>query len=510
MAEKSVVPQTIGPKSKQKPLGTYIVLLVIGLFIDFGLGLIIPPFGGITQVGVQIICLFIGTLYFISTGFGLIVASIFGMIGIVFTGYTNPAGIVSGTFGSVSLIQLFFVYVLCGAIRKTGAGAVMARWMLTRKFINGKPVIFCIVFFEAVSLFACLCGASGAVLFFFTIVDSICEALDYDDKSQFKRVMITGAYIAAALGSPTLPFKGTGLMIFGLVVKGLETAGLSINYASYILACLINQLVFAFILGLLLKPVFRVDISKLKGADIVAIISDGPVKMNKQQAWCFWGFIVANLYSIVLLIDPIKAWFGKNFKFFNDLGQCFVFLLWIAILSLIRDEGKPLIVPGQMFRESIMWDVIFPYCAFTTLGGALSSTGENGLGIRAALERVLAPVMEGMPFLVFVLILIALTYIITNFFSNTATGLIMAALAAPYIVTYTQTADINPNMVGASICVACSVAYLTPGAGNVSAVYHGQACIDNDKKWVWTWGLAMGVLFIVVAWVIFGVLATVF
>jgi len=503
MAEKSVVPN-FAPK-KQIPTAKYTVLIIIGLLLDFVVGRFVPAFGGITQVGVQIIFIFIGTLYFISAGLGLIVASAVGMVAIVCTGYTNPASIVSSTFGSTSLIQLFFVYVLCGAIRKTGAGAVMARWMLTRKFINGRPVVFSIVFFEAVSLFACLCGASGAVLFFFTIVDAICNALDYDDTTQFKRVLLTGCYIAAALGSPTLPFKGTGLMIFGLVVEGLKTAGIEVNYAAYIGACLFNQILFAFILGLSLKPIFRCDTSKLKGADIVSIVNDGPTKMDAQQAWCFWGFIAANMYSIVLLLPNIKKW--SFYTQFNSMGQCFVFLIMIAVLSMVRVNQQPVMVPGQMFKESIMWDVIFPYCVFTVLGSALSSTGEKGLGIRDAISRVLEPIFGGMHYLLFAFILITVTFIITNFFSNTATGLIVAAIAAPYISDYAANLGTNPNMLGASICVACMVAYLTPGAGNVSAVYHGQACIDNSKKWVWTWGVAMGGLFIVVAWFVFGFLS---
>ena len=504
MPDKSIAP-SFAPKGKTKPTGQYCLLLLVGLLLDFVVGRIVPPFAGITQVGIQVIFIFIGTLYFISAGFGLIVASGIGMIALVCTDYTDPAGIIASTFGTASLIQLLFVYVLCGAIRKTGAGAVMARWMLTRKFINGRPVVFSIVFFEAVALFACLCGASGAVLFFFTIVDSLCAALDYDDRSQFKKVMITGVYIAAALGSPTLPFKGTGLMIFGLVVKGLETAGIAVNYASYIGACLGNQLLFALLLGVLLKPVFRCDISKLKGADIISIMSDGPTKMNREQGWCFWGFIAANMYSILLLLPFVKSW--SFFPQFKMIGQCFVFLGMIMVLSIVRVDKKPVIVPGQMFKESIMWDVIFPYCVFVSLGSALASTGENGLGIREAISTALAPAFGDMHYLVFALILITATYVITNFFSNTATGLIMAAIAAPYIADYAATIGTNPNMLGASICVACSVAYLTPGAGNVSAVYHGQACIDSDKKWVWTWGLAMGVLFIVVAWFVFGLLS---
>lgn len=479
----------------------YVILLAIGLFIMFGLGRIVPTWGPVTPQGVNIICIFIGTLYLLLAGYGLIVPSMLAMFAMVITKYTTVSGILGATFGTTSLYQLFLVYVLCTAITKSGAGAVMARWILSRKVLNGRPVLFCVVFMETVSLFACLVGASGAVLFFFTLIDSLCETLGYEENSSFKKVFITGAYIAAALGSPTLPFKGTGLLIFGLVTTGLAEGGLTVSYGSYILSCLINQIVFAAVLGLLMKPLFRCDISKLKEVNLTTLVGDGPTKMNKQQALCFWGFIVACMYSIILIFLP-KDWAG--YETYNSITQAFVFALMIVILSLIRVDKKPVMNPGLMFKEGIKWDIIYAYCAFSVIGQALSS---NDLGIKAWLQEILAPIFGNMPFLVFALVLIAMTYIITNFFSNTATGLIMGALAAPYLVAFGQNLSINPNLLGAAICVSCSVAYLTPGAGNVSAVYHGQACIDSDKKWVWTYGLLMGAVFIAVAWVCFGVLS---
>lgn len=500
MSNHSSAP-TMGPPAKKVRSDVqHYGLFLIGLIIMFVLPNFVPAWSTVTEMGVTIICIFIGTLYMLLVGYGLIVPAMMGMFAMVLSGYTDVSGILGKTFGSSSLYQLFLVYVLCTAIVKSGASATMARWILSRPFLKGRPVLFCVVFMETVALSACLIGASGAVLFFFTMIDSLCDTLGYDDNSQFKKVFITGAYIAAALGSPTLPFKGSSLLIFGLVAEGLSSAGLEITYGSYILVCLINQVVFALVLGLVMPNLLRCDISKLKGVDLATIVADGPTKMDKKQALCFWGFVVGCMYSIIAIVLP-KTWSG--YALYNSITQSFVFALVIVLLSVIRVDKKPVINPGYMFKEGIRWEIIYAYCVFSVLGSALSS---NELGIKAWLQIILDPLLSDMPFLLFAFVVIGVALFVTNFFSNTATGLIVGALAAPYLIEYGK-AGINPNLLGAAIVVASSVAYWTPGAGNVSAVYHGQACIDNDKKWVWTWGIVMSLLFLVVAWVVFGFLS---
>jgi len=473
----------------------YLAYLAIGLFFMFVFGRICPTWGPVTRVGVQGISIFAATLFMISTGFGLIVPSMLAMFAITLTGYTSVAGIIGSTFGSTSLYQLFLVYVLCTAITTSGAGDVFARWMLSRKFINGRPVLFCVIFMLTMSLFAALVGTSGAVLFSFTLIDSLCDTLGYDPHSHFKKTFLTGAFIAASIGSPILPFKGMGLLIFGNVASALQAGGLTIDYGAYIASALICAVLFAVVFALLIKPLFRADLSLLRDADMVKIIGGGSVKMNFQQAFCFWGFVVGCCYSIALIFIPKTA---SYYNAFNSITQAFTFALVICVLSLIRRDQKPLLNPAKMFKEGIKWEIIYAYCAFSTLGGLLAA--DTGVGIKDWLTSILDPLLGGMPFVVFALILVAVTTIITNFFSNTATGIIVGSLAAPYLISYATGTGINPNVLGTAIVSAANCAYLTMGAGNMSAVYLAQDCLKNDPKWVWKWGVVSGVIYIIVSW----------
>jgi len=481
----------------QKTMSTrkYLIYLVIGLFFMFVFGYICPTWGPVTRTGVNAISIFAATLFMVTTGFGLIIPSMLAMFAITLTNYTSVGGIISSTFGSTSLYQLFLVYVLCTGITQSGAGDVFARWMLSRKFVNGKPVLFTMVFMITICLFASLVGASGSLLFSFTLIDSICEALGYGPHSQFKKVYVLGAMISSSIGSPILPFKGMGLLIFGNVSAVLKEGGLPISSGAYIASAFVFAMAFNIIFSLLIKPVFKADISKLKNADMAAIMGGGKIKMNAQQALCFWGFVIACCYSIVQLFIPQDS---PIYGPFNNITQAFTFALVICILGLLRIDKKPVINVSKLFKDGIRWEVIYAYCAFSTLGSMLAA---DALGIKAWLTSVLDPLFGNMPFMFFVLILVAATLIITNFFSNYATAIIVSSLAMPYMLSYGQNLGVNLNVLAAAIVSAANTAYMTMGAGNMSAVFLGQECYQDNAKWIWKWGVLAAVLYIVIAWI---------
>ena len=58
--------------------------------------------------------------------------------------------------------------------------------MISRKALNGHPILFTCVFMIAVTTLGALASALGAFLFSVAMVNSIAESVGYDDKSQWK------------------------------------------------------------------------------------------------------------------------------------------------------------------------------------------------------------------------------------------------------------------------------------------------------------------------------------
>ena len=55
------------------------------------------------------------------------------------TGYLSGAEIIAQTWGGALIYQLILVYALCQGIIDCGAGDVIARYLITRKWAQGKP-----------------------------------------------------------------------------------------------------------------------------------------------------------------------------------------------------------------------------------------------------------------------------------------------------------------------------------------------------------------------------------
>ena len=88
----------------------------------------------------------------------------------------------------------------------------------------------------AVTTLGALASALGAFLFSVAMVNSIAESVGYDDKSQWKKAMTTGALIASSVGGGILPFKGMAMMIYNLLAPGLLEAGVEIDQISYLVS----------------------------------------------------------------------------------------------------------------------------------------------------------------------------------------------------------------------------------------------------------------------------------
>lgn len=114
-------------EKKRESTSVYYLKLIIGLFLMFGFGHICPTWGGITQVGVMALGIFIGVVFLIVTGYGLVMPSLVGMFALLLTGFYSSNAMIAATTGSATVFQLILVYALCQAVVECGAGEVMAK-----------------------------------------------------------------------------------------------------------------------------------------------------------------------------------------------------------------------------------------------------------------------------------------------------------------------------------------------------------------------------------------------
>ncbi len=449
----------------------------------FAVGWFCPAWGGITRHGIQAIIMFLGCIWLLGTGFSMTVSCMLLMFAMLLTGYITGDELVAQTLGTGNVWQLIMVFVILYGLSNSKADQVMARWLVSRKVLNGRPVLFSCVFMLAVTLMAAVASALGSFLFCITLVDSIGETVGYEDDSQWKRAMVTGVVIMSSLGGGILPFKGLALLIYNLLLTGIMDAGLQIDPISYMISGGISGIFVSIAYGLCLKPLFRVDFSKLKEADVAKIIATGQTRFNKRQIAAFGFFVLGILYSVVLIWLPETV---PGYGIFSNIGQGFWFGIMVCLMALVPIDGSPLLDGEKAFEESVNWGVVLSVCSFTAIGGMIS---DENLGIRGWLSNIIEIVCQDMPFPVFVFALVLITVVLTNFFSNTALAVIVGAIMGPFIIDYGLTIGINTSCVIPAIVMSALCAYLTMGGGGSAPLYLSLDCIRQKPRWVWTYGL---------------------
>ena len=486
------------PKTSKVDL-KYLIGSLVGLFLMFFASSVIPTWAEVTELGVSMIGAFVGLLVLITVTGELIWPSCAAYIAVIYHGYMNAATATSNFVGTTVILQMVAVCVICSAMREAGTGEVIAKKLLTAKAIQGKPILFTFVFLVAFLFADILLNSFGGIIFSFAVFESVVTALGYKKNDKYVQAMYLGLYLDGMIGCAILPFSGMQLGITNAFNAAVAPLGYSFNPAIYILAVLPVGIVFILLYTLAMKFVFRCDMSKLVSLNVDELPSLAKVnkKFNKIQIIYLAAFVFGIAYSFALLLLPkTLPWYEK----FSSITQAAWFILVIVILSAVRIKGKPIMNANKHFKEGAMWGFITTVGIFSMLGGALSS---NDLGIKAWLVSTLGPFFSSMSWPMFVLMIVVVCSVVTNFFSNMATGVIVASLTAPFVVQYAE-AGINVSVIGAAIAYSSMFAYLTYAAAGPAPILLGREGIEN--KFIWTKGLFTLVLYIVTATVVFSLM----
>ncbi len=490
---------------KKQTYTAYIVKLLVGLFFIFVFGRVCPPWGGITQTGIQAIGIFFGLIFLLSNSeFGLILPSLLGFLAVLLTDAYTPSSLMAATFGNSTVVQIIFAYVLCQTIISTGAGEFISKWLLTRKVLRGKPYLFCFVFFFAAWVMGAF-AKIGGIVFVLALLDSLIDNLGYEKEGSFNRWMSLGSFVSACIGMALIPFQGLPLVIFGAILSAMAQSGIVLNYAVYMLSIIVFSMAFIVLFALTMKAC-RVDADKLRAFDVSRISGEqgGKLRMTRKQVLACLIFLFAIAYSVVMAFLPADSPLGQALSTFD---QCTWFILALVIFFLLREDGKPLLNEEQTFRSSISWGIVLAVCIFNVIGGMLANPE---LCVRGWLNALMEPIFTGLPFPVFMLLICFVSTICTNVFANAAVGLIVGTLTMPFAITYGDTIGINVTVYGAAVTMSAMFSFMTMASAGYVPLFLTRPCIQKNQKFLWGVGggtclggiLLMTVLFTALAYLL--------
>lgn len=292
----------------------YIIWVCIGLVLMFFGGKIIPTWGTVTELGVNMICVFVALLVLITVTNETIWPSLAALVATIFHGYMDAATAAANFIGTSVMLQMIAITVICSALRETGAGQVLAKKMLTVKFIQGKPMAFTIMLLLTFLLADIVLSLFGGIIFSFAMFDSIRDALQLKKNDKYAQAMYIGLYLCGMLGSSILPFSGMPLGITNAFNAAISGYGYSVNPVIYIASALPVGVCFIILYSLSIRYLFRCDMSCLTNLNVDQLESMKNVstKFNKFQIIYLLSFLVDIGYSFALLLIPkTVSWYGS-------------------------------------------------------------------------------------------------------------------------------------------------------------------------------------------------------
>ncbi len=451
--------QTIqAPAPKKKDLSHY-VLCLTGFFFLFGFGLL-PPIAPLTPVGMQILGIFIGVVFMWST-VGIIWPSILGIVAFGMSDYCTMNQAITSSLGNPVIWQVLMILIIAGAITESGVGEYIARWLISKKFVNGRPLLFCTVFLYGFFITSAITNSFAAIFLSWAVLYSIADMVGYQKGDKYMTIMLLFSTIAGALGDFVIPFKGWQI---ALCAAFSQASGTDLSYVQYIAFAIILGSLMILALSLSIKFVFRVDMSKIKSFDASRLSNAENVKLNYKQKAYFSTFLLVIASTVATTVLPAEWWIVQLFSRLTGGG---VFALAVVILCFVKVNGEPLLDFNRAVIAGVKWECIFICAAAIPIANALTSA-ETGFTTLCA--QFIQPMVAGKGVFAIIAIIILVDLVLTNFGSNTGIAMLLIPLAIPLC----QQFQISTSLMGILIIYTASMGFILPGASAVSAVLYGN------------------------------------
>ena len=167
--------------------------MAVGIAIALVFANLTPP-APLSQYGLTVVGLFIVTNYWFAT-IGMIWPSILSITLYVLLTGAEAAASVTPILGSTTVWQVVMLMPICGALKETGATEVIAKFLISRKVLSSKPLLFSYVFLLACFAVGVLTGLSSAVILSFTLFDGVAKAIDCKPGESYYSSMLSLIHI---------------------------------------------------------------------------------------------------------------------------------------------------------------------------------------------------------------------------------------------------------------------------------------------------------------------------
>lgn len=377
-----------------------------------------------------LIVLAVMAVLFVTEIIPLAITSLGGAITLGLMGIITPKVVFSGL--SDSTVVLFAgMFVVGAALFYTGLAQKIGETVVSHAGTSENGLMLAIMLVTAImSAFLSNTGTTAALL---PVVVGICAVA----KIPASRQLMPLAFAAGIGGIITMVGTPPNIIVSGTLSKfGIEPFGF-FEFAWIGIPLTIATIVFMMLIGKHLLPKHEItDAGDVEQEVAAEDISNDPKKQ------LFSGLILLGVILAMILGEPLKEHFGINLP----LSMVAVIGAMLCVLTGCLNEKQA--------YTSIDWVTIFLFAGMMPVATALDQSGAGKMIADAVIG-----VMGSDPSPYFATaVLFALSCIMTQFMSNTAS----CALLAPIGISIAQGMGADPHAVLMAIGVAASCAFGTP------------------------------------------------
>ena len=430
---------------------------IIVLFFMFGFQFI-PPVSSLTSTGMHVLGIFIGCVYGWST-VDLIWTGFFAVISMSFVEGYNLNSVVAAGFGSSTFWILVFMVLFVMVFECAGGTKFISSWLLARKILKGKPLLFTFVFLFATFMVGML-NPIASVILFFSILFQICGQVGYEDHSKYSVVMMIGVIFASMFGSISHSLMGTPLTLSNAFTAA---TGIQLSVIDFVKVGWPFSVFLLVVFTLSVKYVFRCDLKPLADVKIEEIINVDAMKASPQLKAMAVFIVILVLGLVGGAALPATMKFTQILNALNLLGICMILL---GVMTFVKINNEYLF-DFKKYVNALPWDVLFITAAIMPLSSMLTM---EGTGIDTFISSILGDKLAALPPTLFIAAIMFVGIILTNFANNAA----ICILLMPVILSVCASSGLSSIPIYMSMIFAVHLALLTPGACPYAAMLWGE------------------------------------
>lgn len=432
----------------------FVLLFILRLF---------PPFGQVTEVGMQVLSVFVGLIYgWIFIGFAW--PSLFGLMALGMTGYfANVTEAVCNGFSQSMVWQVFLMLLFAGLLKQLGVTEFIGHWFLSRKICIGRPWVLTAMIFVVCVLSGGLITMFATIFMLWAIFYDIAKVGGFKKGDNYVAFTLSGIVFFVVIASLVFPFRPFPYMVLGLVKA---TGVTEIPMLSWLVTGLVTISAMIAVWLLIGKFIFKINLSSLSDADVCAAFRSK--KMTQEQKI---GLILLFVMCLVLLLPSICPASWSIIALFKKWDLIGIAIILLSVGLLMRHKDGTTFSNMQSLSREINWDLIFMFAVTLPLGNAMESADT---GIIATVMGQLTPLFSNMSPFVFAVAALLLFGAITQLAHN----LVLMIVFTPVLANLCVEFGIPPLMFAFALAFILQCAFMTPAASAPAAV------IFSNTEWI--------------------------